>query len=415
MRPKLEEAGLTGLLEEVELPLARALAAMEAAGFSIDRAELEAIGLTLHKRVEGLTKEIHRSAGGSFNINSPAQLGVTLFEKLGLPPSKKTKIGYATGADILEKLRGKHEIIDMVLEYRMLSKLSGTYVEGLVPLIAPDGKIHAHFQQTVTATGRISCAEPNLQNIPVKQEIGRAIRKAFKPGGAGRVLVGADYSQIELRILAHMSGDAALTEDFMQGADIHRRTAARVFGVAEGEVTPLQRSRAKAVNFGVIYGMSGFGLSEELGITRKEAEAHIDEYFRAHGAVRAFMDGQIEKCRECGYVTTILGRRRWIPEINASAANVRKLGERLAMNTPIQGSAADVIKIAMVKVEDALRRQGLESKLILQVHDELIIDAREDELEAVSALLRENMESARELRAPLVVELKVGADWRELK
>ncbi|MDR0424842.1 MAG: DNA polymerase I, partial [Clostridiales Family XIII bacterium] len=303
IRGRLEDEGLTGLLEGAELPLIAALSRMEAAGFAVDKEELSRVGAGLSESISGLSERIYALAGKQFNINSPAQLGVVLFEDLGLPPSKKTKTGYATGAEILEKLRGEHEIIGLILEYRMLAKLSGTYVSGLLPLVGDDGKIHAHFQQTVTATGRISCVEPNLQNIPVKQEQGRAIRKAFVPHGEGNVLVGADYSQIELRVLAHLSGDTALSGDFTRGADIHRRTASRVFGLAEEDVTPLQRSRAKAVNFGVIYGMSGFGLSEELGITRKEAERYIEDYFKAHPAVREYMDGQIAACRANGYVT----------------------------------------------------------------------------------------------------------------
>jgi DNA polymerase-1 len=297
----------------------------------------------------------------------------------------------------------------------MLTKLNSTYVEGILPLIGSDGRIHPHFQQTVTATGRISCTEPNLQNIPIRQELGRAIRKAFVPENGSFLLVGADYSQIELRVLAHLTQDPALMEDFRVGADIHRRTAARVFGVAEDEVTSLLRNRAKAVNFGVIYGMSGFGLSEELGIGRKEAERYIDEYFRTHTAVKTFMDGQIRYCREHGHVLTVLGRRRRIPEISASGHTVRQFGERLAMNTPIQGSAADIIKLAMIRVDGALRAAKLRSRLILQVHDELIIEARGDELEAVKTLLRENMEQAFPLSVPLTVELSTGTNWYELK
>ncbi|MDR3294604.1 MAG: DNA polymerase I [Clostridiales Family XIII bacterium] len=415
IQAELAADGLENVFENAELPLIPVLSKLEIAGFSVDREELSRVGKALSENVDALTRQIYASAGESFNIKSPAQLGVILFEKLGLASSKKTKIGYATGADILEKLRDKHEIIDLILEYRMLTKLTGTYVEGLLPLIGKDGRIHAHFQQTVTATGRISCTEPNLQNIPIKQEPGRTIRRAFVPENEDFLLVSADYSQIELRVLAHLAQDAALLEDFRQGADIHRRTAARVFGLAEDEVTSLQRSRAKAVNFGIIYGMSGFGLSEELRITRKEAERYIDDYFRVHGAVREYMDEQIRFCRETGYVKTVLGRRRRIPEIAAAGYMARQLGERLAMNTPIQGSAADIIKLAMIRVDRVLRAENLRSRLILQVHDELIIEACREELDQVEQLLRENMEQAFPLSVPLTVDLNIGASWHALK
>ncbi|MDR2132245.1 MAG: DNA polymerase I [Clostridiales Family XIII bacterium] len=416
IRARLREEELVDVLEAAELPLISVLSDMETAGFAIDEDELLRVGAALTTDIETLTESIHEAAGESFNIKSPAQIGVVLFEKLGLPASKKTKVGgYATGADILEKLRDKHPIVDLILAYRMLTKLNGTYVEGLLPLVGGDGRIHPHFKQTVTATGRISCTEPNLQNIPIRHELGRSIRKAFVPENEEFVLVGADYSQIELRVLAHLSDDPALTEDFRQGADIHRRTAARVFGVAEEAVTPLLRGRAKAVNFGVIYGMSGFGLSEEIGISRKEAERYIGEYFKTHAAVKDFMDGQIRYCRERGCVQTVLGRKRRIPEITASSHTARQLGERLAMNTPIQGSAADIIKLAMIRVAGALRAARLRSRLILQVHDELIIEARADELDAVKALLRENMERAFPLRVPLTVELNTGKNWYDLK
>ncbi|MDR2354889.1 MAG: DNA polymerase I [Clostridiales Family XIII bacterium] len=416
IRARLLKEELTGVLEAAELPLISVLSDMETAGFAIDREELLRVGAALTADIEALTESVCEAAGERFNINSPARLGVILFEKLGLPASKKTKVGgYATSADILEKLRDKHPIIERVLAYRTLTKLNSTYVEGLLPLIGGDGRIHPHFRQTVTATGRISCTEPNLQNIPIRQELGRAVRKAFVPENEDFLLVGADYSQIELRVLAHLTQDPALMDDFRQGADIHRRTAARVFGLAEDAVTSLQRNRAKAVNFGVIYGMSGFGLSEELGINRKEAERYIKEYFKTHAAVKDFMDGQIEFCGEHGYVLTVLGRKRRIPEIGASSHMTRLLGERLAMNTPVQGSAADIIKLAMIRVSGALRAAKLRSRLILQVHDELIIEARRDELDAVKKLLRENMEQAFVLRVPLTVDLHTGADWYELK
>ncbi|MCL2165580.1 MAG: DNA polymerase I [Oscillospiraceae bacterium] len=415
IRIKLEKEDLLKLYNIAELPLITVLSGMETAGFRVDGSELKTVGAGLSERITQLRERIHDIAGEPFNINSPSQLGIILFEKLGLPASKKTKTGYATGAEVLEKLVDKHEIIRLIQEHRMLVKLYGTYVEGLLPLIGEDGRIHAHFNQTVTTTGRISCTEPNLQNIPIKEETGREIRKAFLADSEDYVLVGADYSQIELRVLAHLSQDEALIEDFRQGADIHRRTAARVFNLNEDQVTTLHRSRAKAVNFGIIYGMSSFGLSEGLGITRKEAENYINEYFKTHKAVQEFMDEQIRFCRENGYVTTILGRRRWIPDIRASMYMVRQAGERLAMNTPVQGSAADIIKLAMIKVHEALLREKLRSRMILQVHDELIIETHQEELEIVSKLLKENMEGAIELSVPLIAEINVSFSWFDLK
>ena len=406
---------LETVLYEAELPLVEVMASMEKEGFRADRETLEEFGVILAEQIDGLTQQIYGLAGEEFNINSPLQLGNILFEKLGLPAGKKTKRGYSTSADILEKLRDKHAIIPLILEYRTVSKLKSTYVDGLIPLISKeDGKVHAHFNQTVTTTGRISCTEPNLQNIPIRQEMGRKLRKAFVPE-ADCVLVGADYSQIELRVLAHMSGDEALITSFNNGEDIHRATAARVLGVPEEQITIEERSRAKAINFGVIYGMSAFGLSSELHITRKDADEYIKAYFAKHAAVKTFMDEQVEFCKANGYVSTLLGRKRFIKEINASAYMVKQVGERLAMNTPIQGSAADIIKLAMIKVFRALREQGLKSRLILQVHDELIINTRSDEKEQVEKLLTENMESAYELAVKLKADLNEGESWYELK
>lgn len=407
---------LETVLYEVELPLVAVMAAMEYEGFRVDRQELERFGETLTDEIEKLTAEIYEMAGETFNINSPVQLGEILFEKLELPSGKKTKRGYSTSADILEKIKDKHPIVPAVLEYRTLAKLKSTYIDGLIPLIGnADRKVHAHFNQTVTTTGRISCTEPNLQNIPVRQELGRQLRKAFIPETDSCVLVGADYSQIELRVLAHMSEDDVLIEAFNNGEDIHRATAANVLGVPEEEITIEERSRAKAVNFGVIYGMSAFGLSSELHITRKEADEYINAYFTKHSAVKTFMDGQVEFCKENGYVTTIMGRKRYIKEINASNYMVRQVGERLAMNTPIQGSAADIIKIAMIKVYNAIKEQKLKSRLILQVHDELIINTYDDEKETVEKLLVDNMESAYELAVRLKADLNEGINWYELK
>lgn len=411
----LEENGLTHVFREVELPLVEVLAAMEAEGFSVSKETLEVFGEQLKEEIAKLEQAIYALAGESFNINSPMQLGEILFEKLELPAGKKTKRGYSTSADILEKIRDKHPIVDMVLQYRTLTKLNSTYVEGLKPLIGSDGKIRAHFMQTVTATGRISCTEPNLQNIPIRQELGRQLRKAFVPGCPDCTLVGADYSQIELRILAHLSGDQNLIDAFNHGDDIHRNTAARVFDLEYDQVTPLDRSKAKAVNFGVIYGMSGFGLSENLHITRKEAETYIKDYFDKHTAVKDYMDGQIESCREKGFTETIMGRRRYIHEINASNFMTRQLGERLAMNSPIQGSAADIIKLAMIKVYRELKERHMASKLILQVHDELIIRTAKEELEAVKELLVRNMEHAMELKVKLESDLNQGDTWYDLK
>ena len=409
---KLEEEKLKNVFNEIELPLIEVMAAMEFEGFCVDRAELEKAGAGIYSRVDELTARIYELAGEEFNIKSPKQLGPILFEKLGLKAGKKTKNGYSTNAETLENIKDDHPIVPLILEYRTLTKLTGTYIDGLLPLIAPDGRIHAHFNQTVTATGRISSSDPNMQNIPVRQEPGRGLRKAFVPKD-GCVLVGADYSQIELRVLAHMSKDPALIESFNNGEDIHKATAARVLGVPEDEITPEERSRAKAVNFGIIYGMSAFGLSSEINVTRKEAEEYIENYFEKHKAVKEFMDEQVAYCKQKGYVRTMMGRKRWISEIGASNYMVRQLGERLAMNSPIQGSAADIIKIAMIKVYDALR--DMKSKLILQVHDELIIETYEDEKEAVKELLTRCMEEAVKMAVRPTVDLNEADSWYGLK
>lgn len=411
---KLKKENLEEVYYNIELPLIEPMASMENYGFKLDKNELTTAGTSISEKLETLTNKIYEYAEEEFNINSPAQLGVILFEKMGLTAGKKTKRGYSTNAEILEKIKYEHEIIPCILEYRTLSKLKGTYIDGLLPLVHEDGRIHAHFQQTVTATGRISCTEPNLQNIPIRQELGRKLRKAFVPENEF-TLVGADYSQIELRVLAHMSGEEHLIDAFNEGDDIHRITAARVFKVPEDDVTALQRSNAKAVNFGVIYGMSGFGLSEELNITRKEAESYIEEYFKTNTKVKSFMDEQIQFCKENGYVVTIMGRKRAIHEINASNYMVRQFGERLAMNSPIQGSAADIIKIAMINVYRELKKQGKKSRLILQVHDELIIETLKEETDEIEVLLRNCMEEAMELKIKLAVELNQGDNWYDLK
>jgi len=412
---KLTHEDLEAVFYEVELPLVEVLASMECHGFAVDRKELMDAEVIISKKINELTAKIYELAGEEFNINSPMQMGVILFEKLELPYGKKTKRGYATGIEILERLRDDYEIVRLILEYRMYSKLKSTYIEGLLPLIHKDNKIHAHFQQTVAATGRISCTEPNLQNIPIRQELGRKLRKAFVTESEDYVLVGADYSQIELRILAHLSQDPLLIDAFNQGDDIHKITASKVFGVPEDQVTPLQRSNAKAVNFGVIYGMSGFGLSTELNITRKEAERYIGEYFKKYTKVKDFLEGLVASCKEKGYVTTIMKRKRIIHEINASNYMVRQAGERLAMNSPIQGSAADIIKLAMIKVYQELNREKMKSKLILQVHDELIIQTHKTELEMIKKLLEDNMEHAVKLSVTLTSDLSTGKNWYDLK
>ena len=414
-RKQIEEEGLSRVLYEIELPLCKVLACMEKEGFAVDREWLISFGGELKEQIKILEKQILGLAGEDFNINSPQQLGTILFEKLGLPAGKKTHKGYSTSADILEKLRDVHPIIPKILEYRMLAKLNSTYVEGMLPLIAPDGKIHAHFQQTVTATGRISCTEPNLQNIPVRTELGRQLRKAFIAESPDYVLVGADYSQIELRVMAHMAGDKELIEAFSGGHDIHRETASKVFGVPLEEVTPQLRSNAKAVNFGVIYGMSGFGLAEELTISRKQAEQYIKDYFNRFKGVKAFMDKSVEQAKQSGCVRTLYGRKRAIPEILSGQYMVRQLGERLAMNSPIQGTAADIIKIAMIKVFKALEEAYPQSRMILQVHDELIIQARKEDSEGVGRLLKECMESAADLKVKLIAEENTADNWYDLK
>lgn len=411
---ELKKQGLEKVFYGCELPLIEVLASMEAAGICCDAQFLKDFGKSLEKDVQALENEIHDLAGETFNIKSPIQLGEILFEKLELPFGKKTKRGYSTSAEVLEKLRDKHPIVDKVLEYRNLTKLASTYIDGMIPLIAPDGRIHCHFQQTVAQTGRISCTEPNLQNIPVRQELGRQIRKAFHAGD-GKVLIGADYSQIELRILAHLSEDEALLSAFNNNEDIHRLTASRVLGIPYDQVTPNERAKAKAVNFGVIYGMSGFGLSEEIHTTRKEAEEYIREYFLKHPKVKDYLDSRIELARTKGYAETILGRKRLIREISSPNYMLRQFGERLAMNTPIQGSAADIIKLAMNKVYRELKDKYPGSRLILQIHDELIIEADTEDKEEIAALLRRSMEEAVELSVKLTVDLNTSDNWYDLK
>ena len=415
LEQRIEQAGLQKVYYDIELPLCKVLSEMEWNGIDVDGEALQDFGKELKVKIDALVKEIYELAGEEFNINSPMQLGNILFEKMGLPAGKKTKKGYSTNAEILEKLAPDYPIVEKVLEFRTLSKLNSTYVEGLLPLIGSDGRIRAHFQQTVTATGRISCTEPNLQNIPVRQELGRQLRKVFTSGRGDLVLIGADYSQIELRVLAHMSKDPTLIDAFNQGLDIHRETASKVFGVPQDQVTPLMRSNAKAVNFGVIYGMSGFGLSENLSITRKQAEQYIKDYFHRFPGVKEFMDRCVADCKATGEIRTLYGRRRSVPEIRASQFMVRQLGERLAMNTPIQGTAADIIKLAMIRTFAALKAECPEAELILQIHDELILRVPVEQEEKAKNILRESMENAACLDVKLDVDLNVGHNWYELK
>ena len=413
----MEENGLKQLFDECEMPLVLTLARMELEGIRCERSILTDIGEELAENIEKLEKEIYSEAGTTFNINSPKQLGVVLFENMGIPYPKsgKSKSGsYSTAADILDKLKDDHRIVADVLGYRKLAKLKSTYVDGLLPLIGPDSRVRPHFMQTVAATGRLSCTEPNLQNIPIRDDYGRLIRKAFV-SESGKLFTGSDYSQIELRILAALSGDESLISDFRAGKDIHRATASRVFDIPEDEVTPLDRTRAKAVNFGVVYGMSGFGLGESLNITRSDAQRYINEYFAKHTAVKEYLDRQIETGEESREVRTYFGRVRKLPEFASRKFMERELAKRLAMNTPIQGTAADIIKIAMNSVSTELRRKGLESKLILQIHDELIVEGPDGEADEVREILERCMMSAADLAVDLVCDIHTGKTWYELK
>ncbi len=414
MLQQIEEKGLKRLLDVVEMPLVEVLYDMERSGFPVSRPILEELQAQFAGRLSELEKEIYEQAGETFNILSTKQLGVILFEKLGLPIQKKTRTGYSTDSEVLEKLQDEHPIIPLLIEYRFLAKIKSTFVDGLLNLQDEEGRIHTTFHQNVTATGRISSTEPNLQNIPVRTQVGREIRKAFVPS-PGRVLVGADYSQIELRVLAHMSEDRNMQQIFHNGGDIHTATAAEVFGVLPEEVTRTQRSAAKAVNFGIVYGISDFGLSRNLGITRKQAKQYIEMYLDRYPGVNAFMRRCVEEGRQRGWAQTLLGRRRELPELKSSNYNVRSFGERVAMNMPIQGTAADIIKLAMVRVHAALKSGGYQAQLILQVHDELILDVPPDECEAVIALVRDCMENVMQLDVPLEADVHAGQSWFETK
>ncbi len=411
---KLRDAGMERLMREMEMPLSLVLYDMEQEGVEVRSDELKAYGDALVERIEALEASIHEKAGMEFNINSPKQLGEVLFENMKLPGGKKTKTGYSTAADVLEKLAEDHPIVNEILEYRQLTKLKSTYADGLAVYIGKDRRIHTNFNQTITATGRISSTEPNLQNIPMRMELGRRIRKVFVPR-EGYEFMDADYSQIELRVLAHMSGDEQLIEAYHMDQDIHRITAAKVFHTPFEEVTDLQRRNAKAVNFGIVYGISSFGLSQDLSISRKEASEYIEQYFETYPKVKEFLDGLVSDAKKNGYITTMFGRRRPVPELSSSNFMQRSFGERVAMNSPIQGTAADIIKIAMIRVWRALRDQGLKSKLILQVHDELVIETLREEEEQVRRLLEENMKAAALLAVTLEVDLHTGDNWYEAK
>ncbi|MBR4393639.1 MAG: DNA polymerase I, partial [Oscillospiraceae bacterium] len=409
---QLRELGMEKLYREIELPLCPVLSDMEQAGFFLDRKALFEFGESLNEDIAKLQASIWQHAGHEFNINSPKQLGEVLFEELMLPSGKKTKTGWSTNIDVMEKLRGKHPIVDEVLEYRTLTKLKSTYADGLLKVVGEDGRVRSSFQMTVTATGRLSSTEPNLQNIPVRKKLGAEIRKMFV-AGPGMVLVDADYSQIELRLLAHISGDEAMRDAFLSGEDFHTITASKVFGVPVSEVTPTLRSRAKAVNFGIVYGISAFSLAQDIGVYPNEAKAYMDAYLEKYHGVRDYMERIKAKAKEDGYVSTLFGRRRYLPELKSANFNVRSFGERVALNMPVQGTAADIIKLAMVNVHRRLREAGMQARLILQVHDELIVECPTNEAEQVRQLLEQEMENAVQLSVPLTAEAHIGHSWAE--
>ena len=412
LHEKMAAQAMLPLYTDIELPLCPVLARMEQAGFLVDRKALYDFGESLTSSIEQLQQSIWALAGEPFNIQSPKQLGNVLFERLMLPAGKKTKTGWSTNAAVLDKLRGKHPIIEQILDYRTLTKLKSTYADGLLKEISADGRIHTNFQMTVTATGRLSSTEPNLQNIPVRRELGAQIRKMFV-ASPGRVLVDADYSQIELRLLAHIANDETMIAAFRSGDDIHAVTASQVFGVPLAEVTPLQRSHAKAVNFGIVYGISAFSLAQDIGVFQSEAKAYMDSYFAKYHGVRAYMTRVVEQAKADGYVTTLFGRRRDLPELKSSNFNLRSFGERVALNMPIQGTAADIIKAAMVRVDARMRAEKLQARLLLQVHDELIVECPAEEAETVRAILVDEMEHVVDYRVPLLVDAKIGASWAE--
>ena len=409
--PRLREQGMEKLYFDVELPLCRVLADMERSGFLVDGGALARFGADLSDTIRQLEERIYAAAGQQFNINSPKQLGKVLFEDLGLPHGKKTKTGWSTNADVLEKLKDQPLVAD-VLTYRQYAKLKSTYADGLLKVIDPDGRIRTSFQMTVTATGRLSSTEPNLQNIPTRTDLGSKMREMFV-AAPGHVLVDADYSQIELRLLAHISGDEAMQQAFLSGEDFHTVTAARVFHVPQDQVTHQMRSRAKAVNFGIVYGISAFSLSQDIGVTVAQAKEYMEKYFQHYSGVRSYMDGVVARARADGYVTTLFARRRWVPELKSSNFNTRSFGERVALNAPIQGTAADIIKVAMIRVRDRLLAEGLKGRLVLQVHDELIVECPEEEAEAVRRLVKEEMEAVISLPVPLVADTAAGRSWAD--
>ena len=414
LRTLLSREGMLELFTTIEMPLIYTLYDMEVRGIRINKEALKEYGDHLGIGIGKLEKSIYELSGEEFNINSPKQLGVVLFEKLGLKGGKMTKTGYSTSADILEKLQNEHPVIKMILEYRQLTKLKSTYADGLAEYVREDGRIHGKFHQTIAATGRISSTEPNLQNIPIRMELGRQIRKVFIPK-EDYVFLDADYSQIELRVLAHMSEDERLITAYREAKDIHRITASEVFHIPFDEVTPAQRSSAKAVNFGIVYGISSFGLGQDLNITRKEAERYIAKYFETYPKVKQYLDHLVTDAKEHGYSRTLFGRRRPIPELSSSNFMQRSFGERAAMNSPIQGTAADIIKIAMIRVNQRLKREQLRSELILQIHDELLVEAHKDEVEQVSRIIVEEMQGAAQLSIVLEAEVKEGKNWFEAK
>ena len=414
LKEKLREQSMLELYEQIEFPLCAVLAQMEQDGICVDQMALMAFGSMLTQRITAAQTLVYQLAGEEFNINSPKKLGEILFEKLGLPAAKKTKTGYSTNAEVLEKLRPQHPIVDAILEYRMLTKLSSTYAEGLLKQIADDGRIHTTFQNMVTTTGRLSSTEPNLQNIPVRRELGSEIRKMFV-AREGWVLVDADYSQIELRVLAHIADDRNMQRAFMSGEDIHAVTASQVFRVPLEAVTPEQRRNAKAVNFGIVYGISAWSLSQDIGVFPEEAKAYMDAYLENYSGVRAYMTDIVTQAKENGFVTTLYGRRRYLPELKSSNFNLRSFGERAALNTPIQGTAADIIKLAMIRVAAALKKAKLQARLILQVHDELIVECPPKEAERVKTILETEMQQVAAMKAPLLVEAKQGVSWYDAK
>ncbi|MEE1043534.1 MAG: DNA polymerase I, partial [Clostridia bacterium] len=416
LKDKIEKDGQNKLFYEIEMPLVEVLASMQLSGVKVDKDNLVDFQSKLAVMIDEFTEKIYSCSGVEFNINSPKQLGEVLFDTLHLPVVKKTKSGYSTSVEVLEKLRGTHEIIEYIMEYRHIVKLKGTYADGLLSVIDKNtGKIHSNFNQTVTVTGRISSTEPNLQNIPIRTELGREVRKMFVASDDEHILVDADYSQIELRVLAHISDDKNMLDAFNNNQDIHTRTASQIFDVEISDVTSQMRSRAKTVNFGIVYGMGDFSLAQELGIKKAEAKEYINNYFINFSGVKEYMENIVETAKNDGYVSTLFNRRRYLPELNAGNFIQRSFGERVAMNTPIQGSAADIIKIAMVNIYKRLKSENLKSRLVLQVHDELIIDTYKSELEQVKSILKYEMENAVKLKVPLLADMNVGETWYEAK